>query len=215
MNPKKIVINTFGRCARIVIRNTIDRKRLNNHNFTILSQNCIGGIMSHDLGERFNSPTINMFFSASDFLSFCKKIDWYLSKKIKFLDDSAQSKSTYPIGILDDIILNFVHYKSKNEAMEKWEERKRRINRENLFIVMTDRDGFQKKHINEFDSLEFENKVLFSSSHLPGVRGAVHVSNSTHLGEVGDLAQINTVTGLRGYQHSSEFDYVKWLNKKY
>ena len=52
----------------------INRMRLHNSNFTIISNNCAGGIMYHDLGERFNSPTVNLMFYASDFFTFLENL---------------------------------------------------------------------------------------------------------------------------------------------
>ena len=60
----------LGRAVRRIIRNKIERRRLINTNFTIISQNCIGSIMYHDLGQKFLSPTINMLFEPSDFVKF-------------------------------------------------------------------------------------------------------------------------------------------------
>ena len=38
-----------------------------NKNFTIIARDCVGGILYHQLGERFLSPTINLFFTPEDF----------------------------------------------------------------------------------------------------------------------------------------------------
>ena len=48
--------------------------------FTIISSNCIGGVIYSDLHRKFLSPTINLFFSAKDFLNGINK-DELLSKK--------------------------------------------------------------------------------------------------------------------------------------
>lgn len=74
----------FGRKSRKFWRNNIDRKKLINRNFTIFSQNCIGGIMYHDLGMQFNSPTVNLLFTPRDFIKFMKNIQWYLEQEIIF-----------------------------------------------------------------------------------------------------------------------------------
>ena len=36
--------------------------------FSIISSNCVGGVISHDLGLRFESPTVNLFFYPDSFL---------------------------------------------------------------------------------------------------------------------------------------------------
>lgn len=44
------------------------RRRNKNVNPTIISQNCIGGVIYSDLGLKFSSPTINMFIEDNDFV---------------------------------------------------------------------------------------------------------------------------------------------------
>ena len=58
------------------------QKRLSNDQFTILSSNCIGGVIYHRLGKQFLSPTINMWFRQPDFVSFCLHLDYYLQQKL-------------------------------------------------------------------------------------------------------------------------------------
>lgn len=43
------------------------RFRLKNKDFSIISRNCIGGVMYHDLGLKCTSPTVNLFFYPDDF----------------------------------------------------------------------------------------------------------------------------------------------------
>ncbi len=45
------------------------RKALRNKEFTLLSNNCNGGFIYHDLGLQFLSPTINMFFYHDHYLT--------------------------------------------------------------------------------------------------------------------------------------------------
>ncbi len=58
------------------------RKRLRNKNKTptIISNNCIGGIIYHDLGLEFMSPTINLFFKNEDFFTFLNDIEYYINQ---------------------------------------------------------------------------------------------------------------------------------------
>ena len=44
------------------------RRLLHNKDATIFSCNCTGGVMLHDLGLKFNTPTVNFFFHADDYL---------------------------------------------------------------------------------------------------------------------------------------------------
>ena len=67
-----------------------------------------GGVILHELGERFNSPTVNLFFGAEDYIKFLEKLDHYLGQTLV----EAQSDKDYPVAKLDDITIYFMHYPS-------------------------------------------------------------------------------------------------------
>lgn len=73
------------KCYRELLRKHLNNKNqmlLRNHDFTIISSNCVGGIIYHELGERFLSPTINLWFEPNDFLKFASNFDFYLSQDL-------------------------------------------------------------------------------------------------------------------------------------
>ena len=90
------ISDKIGRISRKIWRNKYERSKLINTDFTIFSQNCIGGIMYHDLGLQFRSPTVNMLFSSKDFIQFMKYIYWYLEQEITFI----QTDTSYQVGLL-------------------------------------------------------------------------------------------------------------------
>ena len=55
------------------------RKIFQNKDISIISMNCTGGILYHDLGLQFRSPTVNLFMRAEDFIKFCENLEFYLS----------------------------------------------------------------------------------------------------------------------------------------
>ena len=68
-------ITTWWRKKIIAVRHSFYRKRLvrrlTNLAPSILSLDCVGGVMAHDLRLRFNSPTVNLFFeSCGDFIDY-------------------------------------------------------------------------------------------------------------------------------------------------
>lgn len=63
--------------------------------------------------------------------------------------------------MLVDIRVNLVHYRTFEEGLKKWEERKRRINWNNLFIVGTERWDCNYETIKSFEQLPY-NKVFFT-----------------------------------------------------
>jgi len=101
---------------------------------TLLCPSCMGGELFHDLGLRFCSPTINLMMLQTDFVKFVTHFDEYMAKEFEFFK---HPEYDFPCAKLGDITVHFTHYKSKEEALEKWYARSARINRDNMFIVFT------------------------------------------------------------------------------
>jgi len=192
------------------------RKCLKNHNFSIISRNCVGGVMSHDLGERFNSPTVNLWLKPDDFIFFCNELDYFLNCKI---EEVFEEGINYPIGRMycEDkfITLYFTHYSSFSEAVNKWQERARRVNKDNLFVVfeypaILDTTEEQESMKRKFDTIPFANKIMITKrSQLTG-ENIVHMSfyDETHFpGKI--LSRKNRISVKR---YLDDFDYVSFLN---
>ena len=56
--------------------------KLKNSDFTIISSNCLGGVISHKLGLKFMSPTVNLFIEPSSFVKFCKNLTYYFEQPL-------------------------------------------------------------------------------------------------------------------------------------
>lgn len=63
---------------RDLLHNSSSRIRLKNKNFSLISNDCVGGCVAKDLRVKMNSPTRNFYFNADDFIKFCKNLDYYL-----------------------------------------------------------------------------------------------------------------------------------------
>lgn len=107
-----------------------------------------------------------------------------------------------------------MHYKSFNEAKEKWEERAKRVDFNNLFIIMTDRDGCDEKLIKKFDDLPFENKVIFTHKPYPEIKSTFFIKEFIAEESVGHLFHYKQgIQGFFGYKYYDNFDYVSFFNK--
>lgn len=184
--------------------NEKNRARLKNKDFSILSSNCNGGVMLHDLGLRFNSPFINLYLKPKDFIKYCSNISHYISCDLKFIDNDK-----YPIAYLDDVEIRFLHYTSNKEAEEKWISRTKRINLDNLFIVMTERDGCTYDDLLSFDALPIENKVVFTHKYYPDIKSSIYIPGFEDNEHVGVLLDFIGESGERYYDY---FNYVDWFN---
>lgn len=203
----KMYISKYNRNI-FIMRNKI--KKLENRNFTIISSNCNGGVIYSDFKQRFDSPTINLFIMPNDFIKFCQNLEYYMECELHEVLDSSFS---YPIGILDnEIKIYFMHYSSFDEAKKKWDTRKKRINYNNIFFMMTDRDGCSYQNIIDFDSLKYKNKIIFTSKKYENIKSSIFCDEFQNDNEVGILTNYRNLKGERIYDRY--FDVVRWLNGK-
>lgn len=124
---------------------------------TIISQNCIGGVIYHDLGMQFLSPTINLFFKEPDFVRFVLNLEHYMACELEM-----RWEEEYPVGRLDDIEIHFMHYETCKEAKEKWERRKQRINWDSILVLASDQEGFDEVVFQQWKQIPYA-KVLFTA----------------------------------------------------
>lgn len=162
----------------------IRKFRLKNKTFTIISDNCWGGFIYKNLDLKFNTPFIGLFIFSEDYINLLKNLDNIIYKKLEFIDPN-ESKyklelknngtlGKYPIGILNkDVEIHFLHYKNEDEAREKWEKRVKRINKDNLLIKFCDRDCCTEELIEEFDKLNYKNKICFTAKDYPKLNSTI------------------------------------------
>lgn len=136
-----------------------NKLRLKNKDFTILVNNCTGGIIYHELGLRFNSPTINVGIKHNDFLNFVKHLKEYKDNEMIEIKEKGIN---YPIGKLinkkyGDIKLYFQHYNSFEEAKEKWFKRYNRINYDNLYVILDFGPKLDNNIYKKFTKLNIKN----------------------------------------------------------
>ena len=189
-------------------RNKVRRERLINKNFTIISANCIGGVIYHNLGLRFDSPTINLWIRPQDFIEFNQNLKFYLTQAN--LTECNDHSVKYPVGLLGgEIHIYFQHYKSFEEARNKWEARKKRVHFDNIYIIMTDRDGITKDVFENFKKLKCQNKIILTGVNY-NYPYTYNIRNCNENGHLGDVFKPNFITGRTKLD---DFDYVSFLNK--
>lgn len=132
---------------------------LRNRDVSIISTNCIGGVFCHDMGMKFLSPTVNLFLYPRDFLKYVANL-----KKYNSITPTAEmdEKLGYPVGKIDDIKIYFMHYTSCDEAINKWEERKKRINYDKILVMVQDNDFFTDDLYEQYTKIPF-NKIFFTT----------------------------------------------------
>lgn len=162
-------------------------KKLNNTDFTIISNNCWGGTVYEAYNLPKESPTVGMFFMAEDYITFLSDLKGYINGTLEFIKpeesrwkDAPQVSGdrrfgSYPVGLLSNgksyIEIFFLHYHSEKEAKDKWERRCKRINWDRLLVKFNDQNGCAVKNIYDFMDLPFKHKLFFTCKKWPGISG--------------------------------------------
>ncbi|WP_443091399.1 DUF1919 domain-containing protein [Basfia succiniciproducens] len=189
-------------------RRFINRKNqslLSNHEMSVIASNCNGAFILHDLAEQFRSPFVNLYLEPADFVKYLQNIHHYMQADLQFI----KTDKAYPVGKLEDLTVYFMHYHSEQEARNKWIERTKRINLDNLFILMTDRDGCRYEDLSAFDKLPFANKIVFTHKKYTEFSSALYIPGFEAQSQVGDLFEFS---GWNGKKFYDQLDYVNWFN---
>lgn len=175
---KYVRINAEQIMFNLIIRRTFRK------NITIISSNCIGTRLYQSARKEYTSPTVNLWINPTDFIKFTENLNFYLNENLTEFTDPEKN---YPCAKLADIRIYFQHYKSFEDAKEKWEERKRRICMDNILVIFTDRDEATIQDIKRI--AKQKNSIIFCSSdkkiYLESFPNIVFIDSSNK--EVGDL----------------------------
>ncbi|HEM5503957.1 DUF1919 domain-containing protein [Streptococcus suis] len=175
---------------------------------SIISSNCVGGVILHELGMPFNTPTINLYMEPKSYLTFVSNLQYYLKVPL----EEKEVNLGYPVGHLnDEVTIHFLHYENFSQAKYKWEERAKRVNFNRLYFILTDRDGLTQEDAVRFDNLPYENKVLLACSDFPGIKNIHNFGPNYREGEsIVDLCQYKS--WFSGRRYIDDFDYVDFIN---
>ncbi|WP_051217571.1 DUF1919 domain-containing protein [Paenibacillus assamensis] len=216
-----MIVRPFNRFIRVISEKCMDRirniarnrqrRRLINKTPTIISNNCVGGIIYHDLGLPFNSPTINLYFEHDEFIKYVTYLEEYT--KTELFEDT-ETEDNFPVGVLrneyGEVRLYFMHFSSFEEAKEKWVERTKRIDFTNIFIIMDGVLHYTKEDLEQFDDIRYTNKVILTN----GVESSCKASYPLYFYDEtyfdGKLLTFRSKFSTKRYL--DEFDYVAFLN---
>lgn len=179
---------------------------------TIISNNCAGGAILHDLGMEFKTPTINLQILPEQYAMFCRSLPYYLKSQLTEAKNFTPFEETMlrkmfggvpdmPIGLLDGFILVcFQHYPTFEEAKAKWEERKKKVDYEHTGHIFHARGPEYKEEAELFMKLDLPNKLCLTQGF--DVDGAVRFDGEGFEAVNGKL-RITQV-----------YDFRRWVNEK-
>lgn len=181
------------------------RKAFKNKSFSVFSSNCVGCLMLHDLGVKFNSPFVNLFIDAEDYIKYLKNPQKY--NQMDFIEVSTEHN--YPVGMLGDLTFHFVHYKTFEQATSAFARRVARISYNNLFVIFSERDNCTYDNLKDFDSLPYKNKVVFTHKLYPDIRSSFYIEGFENEDFLGDILKWDKKIGRKIYD---KFDFINWFN---
>ncbi|WP_160115334.1 DUF1919 domain-containing protein [Varibaculum vaginae] len=198
-------------------------RKLTNREVTIISNNCIAGVIYHDCGLRFLSPTVNLWFQTEDFFTYAANILQYSPQQGAKLREIFEEGISYPLGLLTPksadlpaIKLYFQHYPSFELAKKKWEGRSKRINFDNICLIfecsqpITGKSPIPKL----FRQAPYSHKVIVTSKHSVTDTGTevVHLPVYDLPGyQPGKLFTTRRKFSLSRWL--DDFNYVEFLNR--
>lgn len=173
----------------------IRRQRLKNTPFTIISNNCWGAHCYRYYRLPFDTPTIGLYIFSPDFIRMVQNLEHYMSLPLQFIscDESkyrdilrSRGEQDVPIGLLGDVEIVFLHYQSREEALEKWQRRVKRIHWDNLYFKFAEMNECSDQLLQAFDALPYKNKFAFTVQERPEIKCAIHFPGYEQKGYITD-----------------------------
>lgn len=96
-----------------------------------------------------------------------------------------------------------IHYTRSN-----WEKRKNRINYDNLFIIMYDRDGIAEEDIRKLETVKCKNKIVLSDKKHDDIDYVIEMNKNDV--QFGEQCLDKDWLGRRTFE--KQFNLVQWLN---
>jgi uncharacterized protein (DUF1919 family) len=186
---------------------------LNNFNFSIISDDCWGGMVYQELGLPYNTPFVGMWIVKPDYLRMLKNLQSYLASNLTFKKKPGIS---YPVGLLGDVEIHFNHYEKKSEeqVLELWNRRLSRFNQNNIIVKFCVHDESSLQNgakdnihlLNEFNAITLDNKVCFTKQDYS------HIGNFIWLRELTDKQLWQSHIENEYSISKKYFNIVDWLN---
>lgn len=186
-------------------------------NFTIISNNCIAGFIYHDLNIEYTSPTVGLQFSQQDYVKFCKSFFEYINNEIiesskkDMKEDQVEFEKLgggiidFPVGKLDDLTIYFQHYETFIDAIKKWNRRKKRTYKNNLFFVFLAYDTTPQTLLDDFNNIDHPNKIILTNSKRTDAKNEFPLFN-------GDKSWYDKINFKKRYYQ--KFDFLDWIYRE-
>lgn len=152
------------------LKSIYEKKRLRDVRFILISNNCWGAAIYKSIGREYNTPFVGLFIKQKCYIKLLSRFPEIMESELKFIGKSKYYNAglKYPIGLIEDVEIHFMHYSSEVEAKEKWKRRTERLLLElnsgtNVFFKICDFGSFNFDHDNISCEIKQKNIISFSS----------------------------------------------------
>ncbi|HMJ91581.1 MAG TPA: DUF1919 domain-containing protein [Candidatus Acidoferrum sp.] len=194
------------------VASRIMRARVRTRDFSIISNDCFGGMAYEELGMRYESPFVGLFIVPEDYIRLLRNLRSAMEESITFRDRSqhehinqfrSEIQCEYPIGVIgENVEIQFLHYPTREQAAEKWQRRAARINWNKLRVKM---GWHEQPHMDEllreFDAMPFDSKLIVAPHAIAGTQHCVA------------LRDFSTDGTQQYWRVHKAFDVAAWLDR--
>lgn len=197
------------------ITGNLKKKKLKCEDFSIISNNCFGGIFYRNNNLKYRTPTCGLAIMADEYIKFIYNLEYYLSidnieevqiENSKYRNYLKKTKYGGIIGKIDDLEIMFLHYDSINEAKDKWNRRKKRINKDKIIFKFNDQNLCDYSHLKKFNEFSAKNKICFTSKRYDEL-------NTIQLKQFEKYEYV--LSDVRQNDYKKYFNMYKYINSKF
>lgn len=175
---------------------------------TVFCNMCLGGMVSHDLGLRFNSPFVNLMIPGSEYVELLSNRAQIGGGIIKEIDMGKE----YPVGLLEGKYhLHFIHYDTFESAVKKWKNRSLRMDIENSYCILVETASCKYEDLLAFDCLPYKHKIILVHKEYPELKHSRIINGYDGKNLHGDILKFTGFFGTRVYD---QVDWAEFLELK-
>lgn len=178
---------------------------------SLLCNNCTGGVILHDMGLRFDTPTINVDIrNAEEYLYFVENIEHFIDSEVHEIE---LEKYDLPAGYLiynnKKVDIVFTHYKNFEAGKRKWQERMKRLDLSNIYVIY-EGPKVSEDFMERFSKLPYKKAVI--SSKRDNLKwNFYHGFDFYREWKPGKILEYKSWFSVKRFL--DDFDYIKFLNK--
>lgn len=184
-------------------------RKLKDTEFCIVSSTCVGSRIYQILGRQYNTPFVGLRIQPPCFAKLVADFETYMAKELTFAPNSkypdhpkARRRDTpCPIGLLGDVELQFIHYASEDDAAEKWNKRKARMDHTKLYYILVVPKTCDQEIISQFTESAPQRKVCFHRQEELKMRSCIYIPSNKKSFNL--YSQYHKLVG--------HFDFADWI----